>query len=153
MRDRLLDELGAVACQQFLVYLMGPYEEYGEDEKVAFDQLLQVRDELRVEPGVNACLAIDANVPLEEMDAATQSIEFTRASNVVAFVAPHGGQNRGVGIEVGTILERIRHEGTTDADELVSQLQELVSNVVSREITGELDGRSENDSSSDGSPL
>jgi hypothetical protein len=187
MRDRLLDELGAVARQQFLVYLMGPYEEYGEDEKVAFDQLLQVRDELRVEPGVNACLAIDANVPLEEMDAATQSIEFTRAGNVVAFVAPHGGQNLGVGIEVGTILERIRHEGTTeadervvfaheksvrsamidslsrrwnvtvysysDADELVSQLQELVSNVVSREITGELDGRSENDSSSDGSPL
>jgi hypothetical protein len=32
MRDRLLDELGAVARQQFLVYLMGPYEEYGEDE-------------------------------------------------------------------------------------------------------------------------
>lgn len=172
MRDRILDELGAVARQQFLVYLMGPYEEYGEDEKVAFDRLLHVRDELRVDPGVNAFLAIDANVPLDKMDAATQSVEFARASNVVVFVAPHSGQNLGVGIEVGAILERIRAEETPEADErvvftheksvrsamidslsrrwnvtvysyanpdeLVSQLQQLVSNVVRRERTGEL---------------
>lgn len=187
MRDRLLDELGAVARRQFLVYLMGPYEEYGEGEKVAFDRLLRVRDELRVEPGVNAFLAIDANVPLDEMDAATQSVEFARASNVVAFVAPHGGQNLGVGIEVGAILERIHagkapeadervvfaHEKSvrsamidslsrrwnvtvysySDTDELVSQLQQLVLNVIRREKTGELAAPNKNNLSSDGAPF
>ncbi|WP_115864590.1 DUF7509 family protein [Halorussus litoreus] len=119
MRGRLLDELGAVARQQFLVYLMGPYGEYGEEDESAFDPLLHVRDELRVHPGVNAFLAIDANVPLEEMDAATQSIEFARASNAVVFVAPYGGQNLGVGIEVGAILERIYDEGSAEIEERV----------------------------------
>ncbi|USZ67294.1 hypothetical protein NGM10_11195 [Halorussus salilacus] len=119
MRERLLNELGGVARQQFLVYLMGPYEDYGEPEKAAFDRLLRVRDALRVEPGVNAFLAIDANVPLDEMDAATQSVEFARASNAVAFVAPRGGRNLGVGIEVGAILERIHERASTEADERV----------------------------------
>jgi hypothetical protein len=81
--------------------------------------LLHARDELRIDPGVNAFLAIDANVPLEEMDAATQSVEFARASNVVVFVAPHGGRNLGVGIEVGAILERICTEESPEADERV----------------------------------
>ena len=119
MRDRLLDELGSVPRQQFLVYLMGPYEEYGEDEDAALDRLLHVRDELRTDPGANAFLAIDANVPLEEMDAATQSIEFARASNVVAFVAPRGGQNLGVGIEVGSLLERLSEAEGVEADERI----------------------------------
>lgn len=119
MRDRLLDELGSVPRQQFLVYVMGPYEEYEDDEKLAFDRLLHVRDELRVDPGVNAFLAVDANVPLDEMDAATQSVAFARASNVVVFVAPHGGQNLGVGIEVGAILERIYDGDTGETDERV----------------------------------
>lgn len=119
MRDRLLDELDTVPRRRFLVYLMGPYEEYGADEKVALDRLLHVRDELRTEPGVNAFLAIDANVPLEEMDAATQSVEFARASNVVAFVASHGGQNLGVGIEVGSLLERLSDAEAVEADERI----------------------------------
>lgn len=119
MRDRLLAELGTVPRRQFLVYLMGPYDEYGEDENSAFDRLLGVRDELRADPGVNAFLAVDANVPLEEMDAATQSIEFARASNAVVFVAPGGGRNLGVGIEVGAILERIYEDGPPDVEERV----------------------------------
>lgn len=119
MRDRIIGKLDTVPRQQFLVYLMGPYEEYGEDEKIALDRLLDVRDELRADLGVNAFLAIDVNVPLEEMDAATQSVEFALASNVVAFVAPYGGQNLGVGIEVGSILERIAGDETTATDERV----------------------------------
>ena len=53
----------------------------------------------------NAFLAIDVGIPLDEMDAATQSIEFARASNAVVFVAPQVGDNLGVGIEIGSTLE------------------------------------------------
>lgn len=119
MRDQLLDELDSTPRSQFLVYVMGPYEGYGQTNEEVLDRLFHLRDSLRTDPGVNAFLAIDANVPLEEMDAATQSVEFARASNIVAFVAPHGGQNLGVGIEVGSILERIYDQGTTDSQERV----------------------------------
>lgn len=119
MRDRLIDELDTVPRQRFLVYLMGPYEEYGEEKSDALDRLFHLRDGLRTDPGVNAFLAIDAHVPLDEMDAATQSVEFARASNVVAFVAPHGGQNLGVGIEAGSILERIYDEETRESQERI----------------------------------
>lgn len=131
MRDRLIDELDTVPRQRFLVYLMGPYEEYGEDESEALDRLFHLRDRLRVDPGVNAFLAIDATVPLEEMDAATQSVEFARASNVVAFVAPDGGQNLGVGIEAGSILERIYDEKPRESQErIVFAHEESVSSAM-----------------------
>jgi len=89
----------------------------GRDE-AAMDLLLFVRDRLRAEPGVNAFLAIDVDVPLAEMDAATQSIEFALASNVVAYVVPSIGDNLGVGIEVGAVLEALfrgrAFEGSSD---------------------------------------
>ncbi|HET7325438.1 MAG TPA: hypothetical protein VFJ06_14015, partial [Halococcus sp.] len=51
---------------------------------------------------------------LDEMDAATQSIEFARASNVVVFIAPQVGDNLGVGIEIGSTLEdMLRIKGMT----------------------------------------
>lgn len=79
---------------------MGPYKSVDADES-AFDLLLSLRDRLRSEAGVNAFLAVDADVDLDEVDAATQSIAFARASNVVAFVAPLSGRNLGVGVETG----------------------------------------------------
>ncbi|MFC7157317.1 hypothetical protein ACFQPA_17960 [Halomarina halobia] len=78
-----------------------------ERREAAFDLLVHVRDRLRTDPGVNAFLAVDADVPLEEMDAATQSIEFARASNAIVYVVPRVGDNLGVGIEVGSVLEAI----------------------------------------------
>ncbi|WP_049996138.1 DUF7509 family protein [Halococcus sediminicola] len=66
--------------------------------------------DLRVDPGVNAFLALDTDIDLDEMDAATQSIEFARASNAVAFIAPNVGKNFGVGIETGSVLEDIFRE-------------------------------------------
>jgi hypothetical protein len=39
------------------------------------------------------------------MDAATQSIAFARASNATVFVLPQVGDNLGVGIEIGSVLE------------------------------------------------
>ncbi len=69
--------------------------------------LLSVRDGLRTEPGVNAFLAIDVDVPLSEMDAATQSVEFAFASNAIVYVVPEVGDNLGIGIEVGAVLEAI----------------------------------------------
>jgi hypothetical protein len=117
--------------EQFLVYLMGPYRtfdvdallpadadvetdapsfatwdeasgEYAEDEVLRL--LQETRDCLR-DRGFNAFLAIDVGISLDEMDAATQSIAFAQASNATIFIAPQVGDNLGVGIEIGSVLE------------------------------------------------
>jgi hypothetical protein len=128
------DALAPVHREQFLVYLMGPYRtfdietvlpgdtdydpsalpsfatwdeatgEYTESDVLRL--LRETRDCLR-DRAFNAFLAIDAGIDLDEMDAATQSIEFARASKVVVFVAPHVGDNLGVGIEIGSVLEDV----------------------------------------------
>ena len=137
MRERLLEELGDLTHSRFLVYVMGPYEAFDVEraletadpdsipesvdfgtlvgsenadlkrDEAALDLLLEVRDHLRTTAGVNAFLAIDVDVPLAEMDAATQSIAFARASNAVVYVVPAMGDNLGVGIEVGSVLEAL----------------------------------------------
>ena len=100
------DALAPVRGKRFLVYLMGPYRtfdvdallpadagtetdvpsfatwdetsgEYTEDEVLRL--LQETRDCLR-DRGFNAFLAIDVGIPLDEMDAATQSIAFVQAS-------------------------------------------------------------------------
>ncbi|WP_458190555.1 DUF7509 family protein [Haladaptatus sp. NG-WS-4] len=125
------EALQPVRREQFLVYLMGPYRtfdvdallpsdadvetdvpsfatwndasgEYAEDEVLRL--LQETRDCLR-DRGFNAFLAIDVGIPLDEMDAATQSIAFAQASNATIFVAPQVGDNLGVGIEIGSVLE------------------------------------------------
>lgn len=123
--------LDPVHRKQFLVYLMGPYRtfdidtllpegatietdapsfatwddatgEYAEDEVLRL--LQETRDCLR-DRGFNAFLAIDVGISLDEMDAATQSIAFAQASNATIFIAPQVGDNLGVGIEIGSVLE------------------------------------------------
>jgi hypothetical protein len=125
------DGLTPTRRDQFLVYLMGPYRtfdidallpadadvetdapsfatwdeasgEYAEDEVLRL--LQETRDCLR-ERGFNAFLAIDVGISLDEMDAATQSIAFAQASNATIFIAPQVGDNLGVGIEIGSVLE------------------------------------------------
>jgi len=86
-------------------------------QEAVFDLLLFVRDRLRTDPGVNAFLAIDVDVPLEEADAATQSVEFALASNAVVYVVPKLGDNLGVGIEAGSVLEALYRERTSDEDD------------------------------------
>ena len=81
-----------------------------DQQEAVLDLLLYTRDRLRTDPGVNAFLAIDIDIPLEEMDAATQSIEFALASNVVVYIVPRIGDNLGVGIETGSVLEAIFQE-------------------------------------------
>jgi hypothetical protein len=127
------DALAPVRQEQFLVYLMGPYRtfdveallpaeadvetdvpsfatwdetsgEYAEDEVLRL--LQETRDCLR-DRGFNAFLAIDVGIPLEEMDAATQSIAFAQASNATIFIAPEVGDNLGVGIEIGSVLQNL----------------------------------------------
>ena len=127
------DALAPVRRDQFLVYLMGPYRTFdveallpadvdvetdvpsfatwnetsGDYAEDAVLRLLQeTRDCLR-ERGFNAFLAIDVGIPLDEMDAATQSIAFARASNATVFIAPQVGDNLGVGIEIGSVLEDV----------------------------------------------
>jgi hypothetical protein len=157
MRERIIGELGGLAHERLLVYLMGPYSAFDvgaaleradmpedvvdlqalpesvdfgtlvgghsglDGDEATLDLLLSVRDSLRTNPGVNAFLAIDVDVPLEEMDAATQSIEFALASNVVVYVVPKVGDNLGVGIETGAVLEAIfqRESDPTDHRERV----------------------------------
>lgn len=145
MRDRLLETLGDLAHERFLVYLMGPYNaidpgplldatagtdavevdqipanvDFGtlvgseidlEQHEAVLDLLLFVRDRLRTDPGVNAFLALDIDIPLEDMDAGTQSIEFALASNAVIYIVPKVGDNLGVGIETGSVLEALYRE-------------------------------------------
>lgn len=198
MRDRIADSLSPVAHQRFLVYLMGPYKAFSlaemipedvavDEVAVSFDtwnpgesdysqedvlHLLQrTRDRLREEAGLNAFLAIDVGIDLDEMDAATQSIEFARASNVTALIAPSVGKNLGLGIETGSVLEALapeehervvflhekgvrsamiaslsqRWEATiysyADEDELAKRLREFAVDIMNREMTGDLPQR------------
>jgi hypothetical protein len=106
MRERPLDELPPARYRRFLVYLMGPYESWASADEELFGLLEDVRDDLR-EEGFNAFLAVDANVPLDEMDAGSQSLAFARGSNAVVFVVPDEGRNLDVGIETGAVLEDI----------------------------------------------
>jgi hypothetical protein len=108
MREALLEKLDSVNPpvhhRRFLVYLMGPYKSHVTENEEMYGRLEVLRDELRSD-GYNAFLATDPDIPLDELDAGTQSLKFARASNVVLFVVPHDGMNLGVGIEVGAVLE------------------------------------------------
>jgi hypothetical protein len=125
------DVLTSVRREQFLVYLMGPYRTFdveallpdntdvGADVpsfatwdetsgECAEDDVLRLLQETRDclrDRGFNSFLAIDVGIPLDEMDAATQSIAFAQASNATIFIAPQVGDNLGVGIEIGSVLE------------------------------------------------
>jgi hypothetical protein len=192
MRDRLIAELGAVRYEEFLVYLMGPYTTFevtdllpdetdpesvslpsAQADSKAIDEmqrrLRRVQGSLRADPGINAFLAIDANVSLEELNAATQSIEFARASNAVVFIVPQLGDNLGVGMEIGSVLEDrypdgadrtlIAHEagissamlgGVTtrwnariasydDETDLIDEIRNFVVEIMTREQFGDLE--------------
>lgn len=104
MRERLLRTLQPTRYRRFLVYVMGPYKQRGGADDEAFGFLETVRDGLRNE-GFNAFLATDVDIPLDEGDAGTQTLEFARASNAVLFVVRREGKNLGVGIETGAVLE------------------------------------------------
>jgi hypothetical protein len=79
MRNRLLDTLEETSYRRFLVYVMGPYKSHVTEDEGMYSFLETVRDDLRRE-GFNAFLATDPEIPLEEMDAGTQTLEFARAS-------------------------------------------------------------------------
>ncbi|WP_331234169.1 DUF7509 family protein [Natronorarus salvus] len=135
-RESIADRLGSVKYDRFLFYVMGPYKSFNlnyvlsEDERSRFDieelpgplrrlfrnredidaaqgLLRRVQGELRTDPGVNAFLALDVDIETDDVDAVTQSIEFTRCSNATAFVVPFLGHNFGVGEEAGSILETL----------------------------------------------
>ena len=195
MRERLKSELEAVPQSDFLVYLMGPYTSFdvealipdgmdtddvslpsAQADKASIDEMLatlrRVQGNLRTSPGVNAFLAVDAEIPLDEIDAATQSIRFARSSNVIAFIVPHLGDNLGVGMEVGAVLEDLYpdservlvvHESCVssamlgavtqrwdaniasydDEDELIDQLRLFIGQIMVQERTGDLPEKSE----------
>lgn len=106
MREHLLETLPPTRYRRFLVYVMGPYTAHERPDEEMFGFLETVRDGLR-DAGFNAFLATDAEVPLEETDAGTQSLAFARASNVVVFVVHGDGENLEVGIETGAVLEDV----------------------------------------------
>jgi hypothetical protein len=199
MRERVVDALEPTKYRQFLVYVMGPYKPFDLDAMVPDDVdpadltapwlaewddetgeyaaadvlalLKRVRDRLRGEAKLNAYLAIDIGIDLDEMDAASQSIAFARASNAIAFVAPQVGDNLGLGIEVGSVLEALddddrervvfvhedgvrsamiagisrRWDATVysyvDEDDLVRQLRTFAIDIMNREETGSLPSR------------
>ena len=160
MRRRIRSELGTVTYGDFLVFLMGPYttfdvrsilpesveegavtlpsEKAGRD---AVDEMMatlrRVQGHLRVDPGVNAFLAVDPGISLDEIDAATQSIRFARASNAVAFVVPALGDNLGVGIEAGAVLEDLY----PDTDRVLLVHEDVVSSAMLASVTRRWDAR------------
>ncbi|MFO8114292.1 MAG: hypothetical protein R6U01_02845 [Halorubrum sp.] len=197
-RDLIAERLVHVTYDRFLFYVMGPYKSFNlnyvlsEKQRQEIDvkdlpgplrRLFQSKDEidaaqallrrvqgaLRVTPGVNAFLAIDVDVDTDEVDAATQSIEYTRCSNATAFILPFLGHNFGVGEEAGSILEAlsethgdrlifIHEDDVTSAmirsaqvrwdlrvatyeteSELVSKLRVFIGGIMHRERRGDLD--------------
>ncbi|MCL7418816.1 MAG: hypothetical protein M8354_13420 [Halalkalicoccus sp.] len=135
-RNLIAKRLGNVNYDRFLFYLMGPYKSFNLNYVLSDEQrreidiedlpgplrrlfqskdtiddaqalLRRVQGELRVDPGINAFLALDIDVDSDEVDAATQSIEYTRCSNATAFILPFLGHNFGVGKEAGSILEAL----------------------------------------------
>lgn len=157
-RDLIVDQLGNVTYDRFLFYLMGPYKSFNlnyvlsEEERrdVDIDELpgplrrlfqsketidaaqallRRVQGELRVRPGVNAFLALDIGVDTDDVDAATQSIEFTRCSNATAFILPFLGHNFGVGEEAGSILEALSE---THGDRLIFVHEDQVTSAMIR---------------------
>ena len=135
-RELIADRLGRVTYDRFLFYVMGPYKSFNlnyvlsEEERRGIDtndlpgplrRLFQNKDEinaaqaflrriqgaLRTDPGVNAFLALDVDIDTDDVDAVTQSIEYARCSNAIAFVIPFLGHNFGVGEEAGSVLENI----------------------------------------------
>ena len=135
-RDLIVKRLGSVKYDRFLFYLMGPYKSFNlnyvlsEEERreinvedlpgplrrlfqnkneinAAQAFLRRVQGELRANPGVNAYLALDVEVDTDDVDAMTQSIEYTRYSNATAFIVPFLGHNFGVGEEAGSVLETL----------------------------------------------
>lgn len=144
-RDAIVRGLGRVPYDRFLLYLMGPYrsfdldhvldeeererleieelpgplrELFGNEERIdeAKALLRRVQGHLGTDPGVNAFLAVDVGLDTREVDAVTQSIEFSRCSNATAFVVPFLGLNFGVGEETGSVLERL---GETHRDRIL----------------------------------
>jgi hypothetical protein len=95
-----------------LQHLQSSEENFDADE--ALWLLIALRRRLRKERGVNAFLATDPDIPLHEMDAATQSIEFTKAAVVTIFITPAMGDNLGVGIEVGSVCEHLPEQELLD---------------------------------------
>jgi hypothetical protein len=157
-RDLIVDRLGHVTYDRFLFYLMGPYKSFnlnyvlGETERREIDvedlpgplrRLFQSKDDidaaqallrriqgkLRVDPGVNAFLALDIDVDTDDVDAATQSIEYTKCSNATAFIVPFLGHNFGVGEEAGSILEALSE---THGDRLILVHEDDVTSAMIR---------------------
>jgi len=168
-RDLIVDRLGHVRHDQFLFYLMGPYKSFNlnylldererreidtadlpgplrrlfrsKDEVDAAQALLRrLQGELRVRPGVNAFLALDVDVDIDTVDAATQSIEFARHSNATAFVLPFLGHNFGVGEEAGSILEALSE---THGDRLIFVHEDNVTSAMIRSASVRWDVRVE----------
>jgi len=194
-RDLLADRLGNVKYDRFLFYLMGPYKSFNltyvlteeERQQITVDTLpgplrrlfqnkdkideaqallRRVQGDLRVDPGINAFLALDVSLDTNEVDAITQSIEYARCSNATAFVVPYLGHNFGVGEEAGSVLEtladthgeRVHEDNVTSAmirsarvrwdlriqtyetdAELLNTLHQFAAEVMHRERRGDLE--------------
>lgn len=157
-REDIVRHLGHVPYHRFLVYLLGPYKSFtlndilNEEERDRFDiddlpgpfrRLFRNRDQidraqallrrvqgsLRTNPGVNAFLAVDVGIDTAEIDAVSQSIDYSRVSNATAFIVPYLGHNFGVGEEAGSILETL---ATSHGDRIVFAHEREVSSEMIR---------------------
>lgn len=135
MREVLRDRLPSSSYPRFLVYLMGPFTTFDIDyllseetdpgdvetdlgafsdaDREFITELEALCSFLRNDPGVNAFIATDPEIPLPAdddaaeptMNAIAQSKAFAEASNAVAFILPLAGLREGVSAEIGAVLE------------------------------------------------
>ncbi|KYH24304.1 hypothetical protein HAPAU_32870 [Halalkalicoccus paucihalophilus] len=135
-RDLIAERVRKVKYDRFIFYLIGSYKSFNLNYVLSDEQrreidiedlpgplrrlfrskddideaqalLRRVQGELRVDPGINAFLALDVDVDINEVDAATQSIAYTQCSNATAFILPFLGHNFGIGEEASSILEAL----------------------------------------------
>lgn len=159
-RDLIAERVGKVKYDRFIFYLMGPYKSFNLNYVLSDEQrreidiedlpgplrrlfrskddideaqalLRRVQGELRVDTGINAFLALDVDVDINEVDAATQSIAYTQCSNATAFILPFLGHNFGIGEEAGSILEALSE---THGDRLLFVHEATVTSAMIRSV-------------------
>lgn len=126
MRERILRELTrnddippARGRGEFLVYLMGSYQNLDKDavsgnvnptfdpsEIRAKSHLETLRDKLR-QSGYDAFIATDPEISMTEIKGMEQSLRFSQASDAIVFVLPYLTENEGVAMEISYVLPEL----------------------------------------------
>ena len=151
MHARIKASLGSVPYGDFLVYLMGPYTTFDVVDLVpdgvdpddvslpaasagdeALDEMMgtlrSIQGSLRADPGVNAFLAVDPDIPLEDLDErGRERVMFAHEDTVSSAM-------------IRSISQRwdARVVSYDDEAELRDEIRQFVADLMNRELYGDL---------------